>query len=156
MSGSPLTSPTAHWPRRRQEKTEFGCHFFLCYLCSAPLHLSPVLVIMKHSTNELNNFLYRDGRQDKREKQIIRDIQHYIGLGWDPGHDRSKYAGEWYVDTRWRQSVLKSDVNIMQIFDCISVFFKWQGLSPGRREVLALMLEIITLTLSDHEKYQWL
>ena len=124
---------------------------------SPPLHHpSPVLVIMKHSTNELNNFLYRDGRQDKREKQIIRDIQHYIGLGWDPWHDRSKYAGEWYVDTRWRQSVLKSDVNIMQIFDCISVFFKWQGLSPGRREVLALMLEIITLTLSDHEKYQWL
>ena len=50
--------------------------------------------------------------------------------------------------------MLKSDVNIMQIFDCISVFFKWQGLSPGRREVLALILEIITLTLSDHEKYQ--
>ena len=39
---------------------------------SSPAQSSPGHVIMKHSTNELNNFLYQDGRQDKGERERNR------------------------------------------------------------------------------------
>ena len=83
MSGSDKRSSelTGREDVRRKQNSVVISFIVLHY---TPPRSSPVHVIMKHSTNEQSNFLYPDGRQDKR------DTQHYIGLASDPGLDRSK------------------------------------------------------------------
>ena len=75
--------------RRRQEKTECCRHFLSLLFVLQSSQSSPVDVIMKHSTNELNNFLYRAGRQRERERQYVTASSILVSPGTADMTDQS-------------------------------------------------------------------